>query len=74
MKKSFLLSKICGFAAVFAVILTLAACANNAPSKADVSLTIPKEVIQTIADEAAREGEVTADNMSSLRRRLGRSL
>lgn len=66
MKKSFLLSKICGFAAVFAVILTLAACANNAPSKADVSLTIPKEVIQTIADEAAREGEVTADTLCNI--------
>ena len=66
MKKSFLLSKICGFAAVFAVILTLAACANNVPSKADVSLTIPKNVLQKVADEAAREGEVTADTLCNI--------
>ena len=40
-----------------ALLFGLASCAGGVTQKAEVSVSVPKEIIQKVADEAAREGE-----------------
>ena len=56
MKKGLLLTLICF------LLLGFTACSDQAKQNSSVSVTLPKEVIQKVADEAAREGAALSDD------------
>ena len=55
------MKKIVFFAMLCAALLCFASCSGGVTQKTDISVNIPKEVIQTVADEAARAGEISDD-------------
>lgn len=54
MRKNVLFTMLCAF------LLCFTSCADGAKKKTEISVNVPKEVIQEVAERAAREGE-TAD-------------
>ena len=55
MKKNVFFAMLCAF------LFCLASCSDGTKQKTDVSVSVPKEVIQTVADEAARSSDISDD-------------
>ena len=66
MKKSILFVRTSVLAALYILMLCFVSCSGNTIRKTKISISVPKDVIERVLDEAAREGSATADQECSV--------